>query len=328
MTPLADRALRTLFILAGRAPSLLTALRPAAVRLAPRLCPSLGRAIKANARRIYTGPLECVHNASVSTTPAPVGPGSTAADPAPQGPAWSTRKVRSPPVAMPRDFPRQVVASFYDFVHDVARAANESPDQLRARVVTVDGHDEYRALRARGGGAVLATAHMGSFEVGLAALRAVEPDVHVVFKRDAYDGFEHLRRRVRRTLGVHEAAIDDGWPALFALRDALHRDGVVVMQADRAMPGQKSATVPLLGGHVRLPLGPIKLAQAAGSPVVPVFTVREGPGRFRVCLEPAIDPTADDALERLAAAIARFVAKYPTQWLVLHEAFVEDERSG
>ena len=301
MTPLADRALRTLFALAGRAPWLLTALRPAAVRLTPPLSPALRRATRANARRLHGAPVS--RHACVPVK-APIEP------------------------IYPVDFPRQVVASFYDFVRDVARAGHESAEQLRARVVAVEGEPAYLALRAKGGGAVLATAHMGSFEVGLAALRNVEPDVHVVFKRDAYDGFEHLRRRVRRTLGVHEAAIDDGWPALFALRDALHHNGVVVMQADRAMPGQKSAVVPFLGGHLRLPLGPLKLAQAAGSPVVPVFTVREGPGRFRVCLEPAIDPSAADALEQLAATLARFVARYPTQWLVLHEAFVEDERRG
>ncbi|HEX8324543.1 MAG TPA: lysophospholipid acyltransferase family protein [Tepidisphaeraceae bacterium] len=225
----------------------------------------------------------------------------------------------------PGDFSCHVIGQFYDFVRDIGSAQHETAQQLCSHVVAVEGEPAYLATRAAGRGAVLVTAHMGSFEVGLAALRQKEPCVHVVFKRDTFGGFESLRRRVRATLGVHEAAIDDGLPVLMRLRDALRDNGVVVMQGDRAMPGQKSAVVPFLKGHLRLPLGPLKLAEAAGSPVVPVFTVREGPGRFRVWLEPAIDPTSPHALRQLADTIARFVRRYPTQWLVLHKAFVEDE---
>jgi phosphatidylinositol dimannoside acyltransferase len=229
---------------------------------------------------------------------------------------------------VPHGFARDVVGSFYDFVTDLARAGGLTPAGLRRQVVAVEGREHYLALRRAGGGAVLVTAHMGSFEVGLAALRDVEDDVHVVFKRDAFDGFETLRRRVRRTLGVHEAAIDDGLPVLLRLRDTLRANGVVVLQADRAMPGQKSAPVPFAGGHLRVPLGPLKLAQAAGCPVVPVFAVREGAGRVRVWLGSAIDPAADDAPLRMAAAVETFVRRHPTQWLVLHRAFVEDNAVG
>ena len=166
---------------------------------------------------------------------------------------------------------------------------------------------------------------MGSFEVGLAALTQVEPRVHVVFKRDRFARFEALRRRLRERLGVGEAAIDDGWPTLLRLRDALARDEVIVLQGDRAMPGQRSQSVPVLGGHLRLPVGPITLARLGGSPIVPVFTVRDVDGKFRVHLLDPIDaatpgPAADGvdpALARFAAALERFIAAHPTQWLVL-----------
>lgn len=224
----------------------------------------------------------------------------------------------------PRGIANEVVASFYDFIADLAAASDASVHDLRSRIAAIDGQDGFRALRARGGGAVLVTAHMGSFEVGLAALAEVEPEIHVVFKRDANDHFESLRQNIRRTLGVHEAAIDDGWPTLLRLRDRLLAGAVVVMQGDRAMPGQKSQSVPFAGGHVRLPLGPLRLAQMTSSPIIPVFTIRQPDGRFRVHIEPPVDPAADDALAQLAAVMARFVSAHPQQWLVLEPAFVED----
>lgn len=227
-----------------------------------------------------------------------------------------------------RRFARGVVGSFYDFVIEIAASANASPADLRQQIVAIEGREAYLGLREQKCGAVLVTAHMGSFEVGLAALTEVEPVVHVVFKRDVHDGFEQLRRPLRERLGVQEAAIDDGWPTLVELRDALARDEVVVMQADRAMLGQKSAGVKIGSGTLRIPVGPVTLARINGSPIVPVFAVRQSRGRFRVFIEPAINPEAPDAIEQVGRAIERFVLRYPTQWLVLDAAFVEDANSG
>ncbi len=231
-----------------------------------------------------------------------------------------------------KTFAKDVVGNFFDFVLDVGRSSAMTSAQLHQQIESVEGRDTYVAHRKQGGGAIIATAHMGSFEVGLAALVDVEQHIHVVFKRDSQDGFESIRRALRTTLGVHEAAIDDGWETWMRLRDALESNQVVVMQVDRAMPGQKSQAVRILGGHVLLPLGPIKLAQISRSPIVPVFTVRTRNGRCRVMAEAPIfvDPDATliegvhPALLQLAKVIEKYVALYPEQWLVLDPAFVED----
>lgn len=228
----------------------------------------------------------------------------------------------------------RVVGRFCDFVLDIGQSALQTPEELRARIDRVDGHDAYVARRKLGGGAIVVTAHMGSFEVGLAALAQVEKTIHVVFKRDAFDGFEIIRKRLRQRAGIHEAAIDDGWQAWAGLRDALRDDEVVVLQADRAMAGQKSAVVPFLHGHLRLPLGPVKLALASGAPIIPIFTVMTGRDRCRVFIEPPIEVTSADraadatspALLSIARAIEKFVKTYPDQWLVLTPAFVEDQK--
>jgi KDO2-lipid IV(A) lauroyltransferase len=153
-----------------------------------------------------------------------------------------------------------------------------------------------------------------------------------VFKRDAFGGFERIRSRVRAVLGVHEAPIDDGFASLVKLRDALLADQVIVMQGDRAMPGQRSQVVPFLSGHLRLPLGPVRLAELTGSPIVPVFVVPTDRGGFDVHLcepiyvdrdAPPVDGV-DPALLAFAGAMERFVSRHARQWLVLDRAFVED----
>ncbi len=227
-----------------------------------------------------------------------------------------------------RKYSQEVVGSFYDFVADIGRTSKFDRDELLECIAEIDGEDAYRLIRQSACGAVIVTAHMGSFEIGLAALTKVESAIHVVFKRDEFSQFDSLRSALRKKLGVIEAPIDDGWSTLVSLRDALSRNEVVVMQADRAMQKQKSREVKIGSGILRLPVGPITLATIHQSPLIPVFTTREPDGRFRVHIEPAIDPTDQNAIEKLGKVIEKFVLKYPYQWLVLEPVFAQDMGRG
>ncbi|MEA2709081.1 MAG: phosphatidylinositol dimannoside acyltransferase [Phycisphaerales bacterium] len=245
--------------------------------------------------------------------------------------AANARRILGPDVAQEyiESFGRGVVENFYDFVCDVGQSLHLTREQLLARIDSVEGHDHYEAARAPKKGAIIATAHMGSFEAGAAALIDRERAVHVVFKRDE-TRFEHVRSSLRRKLGVIEAPVDEGWPLWLRLREALLRDEVVMVQADRVMPGQKGARVPFLHGHLLLPTGPIKLAIASGAPIVPVFAIRSAGGGIRIHVEPAIvvseasDASPHPALLQFAAVLERYVRAYPEQWLLFHNAFCED----
>lgn len=286
-------ALGPFFWLALHAPGLAGLCQPAAVRLVQMLSHHVRRQTRRNATRIFGRELGEVEQAA---------------------------------------FTRGVVNHFYEFVTDVGRSCRERHEQLLARIVRVEGEEGYAAARALGRGAVLVTAHMGSFEVGLGALRRVERRIHVVFKRDESGPFEKMRSRLRRTLGVVEAPIDDGLKSWIDLRDALMGDAVVVLQADRAVPGQRSIVVPFMHGHLRLPSGPVRLARMTGSPIIPVFTLRVAPGRFVVQLHAPIDPnqgstseaSPDATVLAIARAIESVVAHHPEQWLALEAVFEED----
>jgi KDO2-lipid IV(A) lauroyltransferase len=227
-------------------------------------------------------------------------------------------------------FGRAVLANFIDFVLDIGRAVRMSRAEISARVEGIEGHERYVAARAGGRGAIVVTAHRGSVEAGLAALRDFEERIHVVFKREP-GRFERIRQTLRERLGVIEQPVDDGWGVWVKLRDALRANEVVAIQGDRVMPGQKGMRMAMLGGHVLLPTGPVKLAIASGAPIVPVFSVRTPGGRIKLFIEDPIVGEGNDvdgAMEKMAAVIAAYVARYPEQWLVVHPAFCEDAAAG
>lgn len=284
--------LRTFFLLARNASVVLYALRPLAVWIIVLSSPQIRQATAANAQRIFGKPLSFFSRLT---------------------------------------FARRVTRSFYEFVVDSARCSAISVQKLRSRIEPPDGMETYAEARRVKRGAILVTAHIGSFEVGLAALTQVEPKVNVVFKRDSFSDWEAARSDLRKRLGVIEQPIDDGLSMLFRLKAALEADEVVVMQGDRAWPGQQAVEVPVLRGHLRLPTGPVKLAQLNDSPIIPVLSLRSGPARFRVVLGPPIyvSQHADvkSAVAAVGEALGRFIAAVPQQWLVLHKAFVEDQNA-
>ena len=278
-----------LFWQASPAPWIGRTLKPLAIYVACRQSKAIRSFVAANARRIF-------------------------------GPDVSTADADA--------YGRRMVENYFDFITDIGRSLRLSREQLRQQIDEIDGHEHYVAARAAGKGAIVATAHMGSFEAGAAALLDYDSALHVVFKRDQ-SRFEQVRSSLRHKLGVVEAPIDDGWTLWLRLREALARNEVVMMQADRVMPGQKGCRMPFLHGHLILPTGPIKLALASGAPIVPVFALRGSAGKIRIHVEPAIWPQPSEqsphpALVELAAVLEKYVRAHPDQWLLFHPAFCED----
>lgn len=229
---------------------------------------------------------------------------------------------------------RGVVASFYEFVCEVAANHRKSLPELIGRIDRVVGGEAFLQERKRRRGAILVTAHFGNFEVGLAAMREIESRVHVVFQRDRRGRFEQLRRDLHQRLGIIETPINDGLSSWLTLRDALQDDAVVMLQGDRVMPGQRGQDVPLFagggggGGTLGLPIGPAKLAMMTGAPLVPVFAIRRGNGRVEVRLGEVFEvPDAGAvaaATRQVGTAIEAVVREFPQQWHVLQRAFKED----
>ncbi len=227
---------------------------------------------------------------------------------------------------------RGVIANFYEFIFEMGRNERRSVQDIAGDIEGIEGREHYDRAREYRRGAIVVTAHLGSFEIGVAALKAREPHVHVVFRRDAVAEFERLRSLQRRRLGVIEQPLEDGFAIWLRLRQALMKDEVVLMQGDRLLPGQRGVRVPFAHGHLMVPTGPVKLALTTGAPIVPVFAVRSESGGVRIFMEPAILVEAGDPDEggvhpatlELAKVIERYVARYPDQWLTVNPVFWED----
>ena len=106
------------------------------------------------------------------------------------------------------------------------------------------------------------------------------------------------------------------------LSGGVRRGELVALQGDRPRAGGRTITTRIFGKPMPLPVGPVALARAAGVPLLPVFSFREGVlRRGRVIRPPIIvartanrDADHSAAVNQLAAEIEWAIRERPHQW--------------
>lgn len=192
---------------------------------------------------------------------------------------------------------------------DLLRFSARPPTDLDGLVPERVGTGHLVAARDAGRGAILLTAHVGNFEIGGFFLRAVGLKVAVVYLPDPSPVVERDRAAARERLGIRSLPVTSELSAVKILR-SLEEGYFVAIQGDRDYAGT-GRTLPFLGRNVSFPVGPFRIAAAAGVPLLPVFVLRGEGGTYRTVVEPPIRVAAarrEEREEAERAAMSDFVA--------------------
>ena len=225
-----------------------------------------------------------------------------------------------------------------NFAWTISEAANYNLNRAEF-TYEFEGREQLEQL-AGTRGAIVLTAHMGSYDLGAALfankfnreirmVRAPEPD-----KQSA----EHLNRAVQRA-GDGAVKIDyntEGPMLAFDLLNALRTGEIVSIQGDRAIEGLASADGEMFGQRVQVPSGPFTLALVAQAPIYPLFIARLGYRRYRVIVRDPLFVTRSDGSREQAIATAvqtwckvleSVVARHWPQWFAFASPFVKNANS-
>lgn len=191
---------------------------------------------------------------------------------------------------------------------------------LAREAFTVEGAEHLAEARNHGRGVIVLTAHVGHWELGAAAIRALGLPIAAVALPHRHAGVNRLFDAQRRRWGVDVIPLDTH--ATARCLERLRRGGVVGLLGDIAFGGHP-APVRVFGQLMLLPRGPAVLAARARAPILPVVFLRERPFRFRLVIEPPLPPERPDRhgiaalAEACAAAMERLIRRAPEQWLLM-----------
>ncbi len=171
------------------------------------------------------------------------------------------------------------------------------------------GREHFDRMRNDPGGAIILTAHMGSYDLGAHLFAQMSKRPIVMVRAPEVDPqtreYEAARAAAPESLKIdfstraNELALD--------LLHALQRGEIIAIQGDRITPGITTLPATLFGKQTSIPAGPFALSMAARVPIYPLFIVRLGRRSYRLIVgEPfSVERTRDRAASFEAAV---------TQW--------------
>ncbi len=189
----------------------------------------------------------------------------------------------------------------------------------KAMRVKLEGREELLRLRDEERGVILVTSHVGCWQVAMSVLDFLQRPVNMLMRRDEGDVDRHYFEHSGENNPFH--IIDPGGylGGTLEMMGVLKGGEVLCIMGDRVMGGERSTVdAAFLGGTVRLPYSPYKLASATGAPVVVLFSYKTGPDSYELRIGDVI--RVPGGLGRSEKAYAPYAGRYAE----VLEAFTDD----
>lgn len=184
-----------------------------------------------------------------------------------------------------------------------------------------EGEDILREMVAGGRGGLLLSAHMGNWEIAGHLLQRLKTRVNVVMFDGEHEAIKAYLEKVAGKRIMQVIIIKDDLSHIYAINEALNRNELVCMHADRFLPGNKTLSQNFLGRPASFPAGPFVLAATFKVPVSFVFAFKESWKHYHFYASNPVDhgvlPKKDLQQKLLAdfsAQMEEKIKKYPEQW--------------
>ncbi len=188
--------------------------------------------------------------------------------------------------------------------------------------VTIIGRDRIDTALKNGKGAIMLTAHLGNWELMAVYAALKDYPTNVVARPIYYEGYNKILVKLRESKGIKVIYRDDVKPMLQSLKN----NELLGILSDQDTVKVDGLFVKFFDELAYTPTGPAALAMKTGAPLIPCFIIREN-GRHKIFVEEPLPvmTTGDkdkDLLintEMYSKAIEKWVRKYPSQWVWMHQ---------
>ncbi|PYQ27353.1 MAG: hypothetical protein DMF56_20605 [Acidobacteria bacterium] len=215
-------------------------------------------------------------------------------------------------------------------------------DNMRFRELRVSpdwefiGREYYEQLQSQPGGAIILTAHMGSYDLGAHLFAEKSGRQIVMIRAPEIDSQTRAFEESHASRTAADLKIDFNTRASDLALDLLHalqRGEIVAIQGDRVTPGISALPATLFGKPMQVPAGPFALSMAARVPIYPLFIMRRGRRRYRIVTAKPFEVTRtrdraaafEEAVKQWTAELEQVVREAWFQWFTF-QPFSEELR--
>ncbi|MEW5981511.1 MAG: lysophospholipid acyltransferase family protein [Acidobacteriota bacterium] len=222
---------------------------------------------------------------------------------------------------------RRVFGHFGRLLFELLKFSGLEPAEILRRV-EIDGAEHVsEALRKRRG-VLYFTGHFGYWEIHAIAHGARFDPIGVLARPLDNPHLHRLLEQMRGRTGNH---VIYRRGALRRVLRVLGSNQGVALLIDQHIQAPDAVTVSFFDRPAATTLALAILALRTGAPVVPVFALPLGPGRYRLVYEHPVDPPRDESPEaihdftqRCTDVLEMYVRRHPAFWLWMHRRWRDD----
>jgi len=217
---------------------------------------------------------------------------------------------------------KRMMRSYNRMMYEFFKLPHISREELLA-AVELTGKEHLERAIARGRGVIFTSVHVGNWELGAVMVAQLGYALHAVAGVQLGRWLTGAVRETKTELSITTISPEDGFRKI--IRALEHNDPVaLVVDGNLYAHGQP---VEWFGRETPFPAGPGVLAQRTGALVLPSCCERTGRGKFRVVIEPPIDPaafaTTAELHQAIASAAERQIREHLDQWCIFRPLWPE-----
>lgn len=225
---------------------------------------------------------------------------------------------------------RAMYRNYYRFGQTIIDKVVVMADMPNPFTFEFDGEIHLRDMIAEQKGGIMLSAHAGNWEVAGHLFKRLQTPVHIVMFDGEHERIKAYMESVTGQRNVNIIVIKNDLSHIYAINDALSKNELVCMHADRFVAGNKTVSVNFLGGEAAFPVGPFLLAATFKVPVSVVFAFKESATHYHLS---ATTPKryngrrqegVNEAVQDFVNALEEKVKLYPEQWFNYFDFWQED----
>lgn len=207
---------------------------------------------------------------------------------------------------------RELIRNFGFYLVDLFYARELSSDFVK-RHVEIQGLSHLEEALGKKRGAILASAHVGNWEMGGMVVSRLGYPVYTVAVPHQDLRIDGIFERRRETNGVTALRLGDSIKELYRV---LERNGVVALNGDRLYQGE-GIRVSFLRRMVEMPRGLARLGTVTGAAVLPTFFLMKQRNEYLLEIQSPLEFQEEaQCVQQFARRLEDVVRRYPTQWFI------------
>jgi predicted LPLAT superfamily acyltransferase len=195
-----------------------------------------------------------------------------------------------------------------------------------------DGVENLRAIVQEGRGGILLSAHVGNWEAAGHLLKDLEVPVNIVM----FDGEQQQIKAYLNSVAIKKnfnvIVIQENMSHVYAIGEALQRNELICLHADRYMDNTKTLLANFLGSPAHFPEGPFALSAVYKVPTSLVFAFKETDTHYHFFGSPYVSRQPEEnKTEYMTRLFSLFVnqleekvKRYPDQWFNYYDFWINN----